>query len=368
MLNTSRIAVILPAYNEAATIVGVIEQFAIHLPGAFICVVDNASTDDTFALAEATMRALGTNGIVLSEPSKGKASAVRRAFLELGADVYLMADADLTYPADQAGELLLPVLRGECDMSVGDRISAGRYAAQNKRPGHEFGNALITGIINRLYGVELRDTLSGYRAFNRRFVKTYPILVRGFELEADLTLHALEQRHRVLEVPISYQDRPAGSASKLRTFRDGSRVLRTIAQIMRHHRPIPFFGAASLALFGAGLLAGAGPLQQFFEFGQVYGVPMAVLAVGLILSSLLAVSTGLVLSTIVRLSQAQSQRELLSYRPEPATAIVDAAASSATSLRRGRRFRLAPRAGFSAAGVSRPGAIEQTSPTRAAFR
>lgn len=313
------------------------------------------------------MAMLNLNGIVLSEPSKGKACAVRRAFLELDADVYLMADADLTYPAEQAGELLLPVLRGECDMSVGDRISAGRYAAENKRPGHEFGNALITGIINRLYGVRLRDTLSGYRAFNRRFVKTYPILVRGFELEADLTLHALEQRHRVLEVPISYQDRPAGSASKLRTFRDGSRVLRTIAQIVRHHRPIPFFGAASLALFGAGLLAGIGPIQQFFEFGQVHGVPMAVLAVGLILSALLAVSTGLVLSTIVRLSQAQSQRELLSYQTEPAIGKIDAAPSSAAPLRRGRRFRLASKEAFSASRVSRPGARDLASSTQAAM-
>ena len=310
-MSRHEVAIVLPAYNEAATVAAVIEQFHQHLPDAFLCVVDNASSDGTAQLAREAMQRLGCRGVVIAEPSKGKASAVRRAFLEVDAEVYLMADADTTYPADQAMELITPVLNGECDMAVGDRISGGDYAAENKRPGHEWGNALVAGIINRLYGVQLQDVLTGFRAFNRRFVKNYPVLVRGFELETDLTLHALEVRHRVREIPIRYRDRPAGSASKLNTTRDGIRVLTAIFQIFRHYRPMAFFGLAGTVLALAGLVAGYGPVADYVAHHFVYRVPLAILAVGLELSALFSFSTGLVLSTIVRGQQAQTERALL---------------------------------------------------------
>jgi glycosyltransferase involved in cell wall biosynthesis len=309
------IAVVLPAYNEAQTIAGVIAQFHQHLPDAHLCVVDNASTDDTYNIATSTIARLGASGSVIEERARGKASAVRRAFLEVDAEVYLMADADLTYPADEAHKLIAPVVSGACDMSVGDRISNGRYAAENKRAGHEWGNALVARMINRLYRAQLHDVLSGYRAFSRRFVKNYPVLVRGFELETDLTLHALELRHRIMEVPVGYRDRPEGSVSKLNTTRDGIRVVSAIFQIFRHHRPMAFFGAVGSVLALAGLAAGYGPIMDFVEFRFVYRVPLALLAVGLELSALFAFTTGLILSTIARGQIAQAERALLSYSP-----------------------------------------------------
>lgn len=310
-MTPSVIAVVLPAFNEALTIAETIRQFHAALPEAKIVVIDNASTDATANLARVAMHELRCQGQVLTEPSKGKASAVRRAFLEIDADCYLMADADTTYPADQAHLLLAPVLEGRCDMAVGDRISGGEYAAENKRPGHKMGNALVARIINNLYRVELHDVLSGYRAFNRRFVKNYPVLVRGFELETDLTLHALEFRHRILEVPVRYRGRPAGSGSKLSTVQDGTRVLNAIFQIFRHYRPMAFFGSAGFVFFLAGLAAGWAPVGDYIEHRYVFRLPLAVLAVGLELCALFSVSTGLVLSTIVRGQQAQAERALL---------------------------------------------------------
>lgn len=306
------VAVILPAYNEAATVAAVLEHFCTSLPAAFLCVIDNASTDGTGRIAREKLHALGAKGVVLVETARGKANAIRRAFLEIDADVYLMADADLTYPAGEANKLIEPINSGEADMVVGDRISAGHYAVENKRPGHEFGNILVATIINRLYGSRLVDVLSGYRAFNRRFVKNYPVLVSGFELETDLTLHALEMRHRVIEVPITYRDRPEGSISKLNTTRDGARVLAAIFQIFRHYRPMAFFGAAAIVLGVSGLLAGLGPVADYLQYRFVYRVPLAVLAVGLELSALFSLSTGLVLSTIVRGQRALAERALLS--------------------------------------------------------
>lgn len=305
------VAVVIPAYNEALTVRQTIEQFHRFLPEAEIVVVDNASTDATGDLARAALHDLGCSGCVLVEHAKGKANAVRRAFLEVHADCYVMVDADMTYPAHEVQSLLDPVLRGDYDMTVGDRISNGRYAAENKRKGHGWGNALVARIINFLYKSDLHDVLSGYRVFSKRFVKNYPVLVRGFELETDLTLHALQSRHRVLEVPITYCDRPEGSTSKLNTVRDGVRVLNAIFQIFRHYRPMAFFGSIGVVLLLCGLLAGYLPLEDYLQFRYVYHLPLAVLAVGLVLSSLFAFSTGLVLSTIARGQQAQAERGLL---------------------------------------------------------
>lgn len=310
----ARVAVVLPAYNEALTIEAVIRDFRAALPQAEIVVVDNRSSDETYAIALRTLQSVGGPGRVLRETSPGKASAVRRAFLEVDADIYLMADADLTYPARHAHDLIAPILRQEADMVVGDRISNGRYAAENKRPGHGWGNALVRSLVNGLYRCELNDILSGYRAFNRRFILSYPILVRGFELETDVTLHALETRHRIVEVPIDYQDRPEGSESKLSTVRDGLRVLNTIVQIIRHYRPLPFFGGVAALAALLGLAAGVPPINDYLQVRYVHHVPLAILAVGLEITALLCLGIGLILSTIVRGQAAQAERDVLARR------------------------------------------------------
>lgn len=231
------VAVVLPAYNEELTIEATIRAFHDALPEAAVWVINNRSSDATESIARATLSALGCLGGVLNEARKGKGNAVRRAFLEIDADIYVLADADLTYPAERARDLMAPVIEGHADMVVGDRHSAGHYAAENKRALHGFGNRLVRNLVNRLFNADLADIMSGYRVFSRRFVKNYPILVEGFEIETDLTLHALDKRFRIVEMPVEYRDRPEGSLSKLNTVSDGARVLFVIMQILRHYRP-----------------------------------------------------------------------------------------------------------------------------------
>lgn len=197
--------------------------------------------DSTESLARETLERLKCHGGVINEPRAGKGNAVRRAFIEIDADIYILADADMTYPAFQAHDLITPIVNGTADMVVGDRHSAGHYAAENKRAFHGFGNCLVRDLVNKLFGAKLADIMSGYRAFNRRFVKNYPILVEGFEIETDMTLHALDKRFRILEVPVEYRDRPEGSFSKLNTFRDGMRVINTITTVLRYYRPLAFW-------------------------------------------------------------------------------------------------------------------------------
>jgi glycosyltransferase involved in cell wall biosynthesis len=308
-----RIAVVLPAYNEELTIAKTIEAFHAALPEANIVVVNNNSSDRTLEIACETLRTLACEGEVITERRQGKGNAMRRAFMEVDADIYVLADADLTYPAEQARELIEPVLRNEADMVVGDRHSNGRYAAENKRPLHGFGNRLVQGLINRLFGSRLADVMSGYRVMNRRFVKNYPILVDGFQVETDLTLHALDKRFRIVEIPIEYKDRPAGSFSKLNTLRDGSRVLWTIFQILRHYRPLPFFGALALLFAFGGLLAGVPVLNDWIRFKYIYHVPLAILATGCEVIAVLMFGVGLVLDSLVHLQRMAYEREVLAF-------------------------------------------------------
>lgn len=198
------VAVVLPAYNEEITIEATIRAFHAALPDAAIWVVNNCSSDATEAIARATLRSIGCAGGVIGELRKGKGNAVRRAFLEIDADIYVLSDADLTYPAERARDLMAPVVEGRADMVVGDRHSAGHYASENKRALHGFGNRLVRNLVNRLFNARLADIMSGYRVFSRRFVKNYPILVEGFEIETDVTLHALDKRFRIVEIPVEY--------------------------------------------------------------------------------------------------------------------------------------------------------------------
>lgn len=236
-----KVAVVLPAYNEEQTIAAAIEDFHQALPDAAVWVINNRSSDATEQTALDTLTRLGCKGGVVNERRPGKGNAVRRAFLDIDADIYILADADLTYPAAQAHELMAPVIAGEADMVVGDRHSSGRYATENKRALHGFGNRLVRDLVNKLFHSDLADIMSGYRVFNRRFVKSYPVLVEGFEIETDMTLHALDKRFRIVEIPVDYRDRPAGSFSKLNTLRDGARVLGTIGNVLRYYRPLFFF-------------------------------------------------------------------------------------------------------------------------------
>jgi glycosyltransferase involved in cell wall biosynthesis len=292
------IAVVLPAYNEEATIEGVIREFATALPEASIYVINNNSKDRTKEIADLVLRELGRTGGVIGEPRQGKGNALRRAFSEIDADIYVLADADLTYPASRARDLIAPVVHGSADMVVGDRHSDGHYSKQNKRRMHDFGNGLVKKMINFLFGANLKDIMSGYRVFSRHFVKNYPILVEGFQIETDMTLHALDKRFRVVEIPVEYVDRPAGSFSKLNTFADGARVIFTIIQILRYYKPFAFFGSIALIALLAGLVAGIPVLNDWFTHQFIYHVPLAILAASLEIVAVTMLCVGLVLDTI----------------------------------------------------------------------
>jgi glycosyltransferase involved in cell wall biosynthesis len=305
------IAVVLPAHNEELTIEKTIRAFHSALPEAAIWVVDNCSVDTTNAVALATLSELGCAGGVLNETRKGKGNAVRRAFLEIDADLYILCDADLTYPADCVRDLMAPVIEGRADMVVGDRHSDGHYAAENKRTLHGFGNRLVRLLVNRLFNAELADIMSGYRVFSRSFVKSYPILVEGFEVETDMTLHALDKRFRIVEIPVEYRDRPLGSVSKLNTFSDGAKVIFTIARILRYYRPLAFFGGAAVLVGLAGLLAAFPVFDDWIREHYIYHVPLAILAVGLEVVAVLLMAIGLILDSITHQDKRAFERELL---------------------------------------------------------
>ncbi len=304
------IAIILPAYNESATVVQTILNFHEVLPAARIYVIDNNSKDDTQALAKATMQEHAIPGAVIFEARQGKGNAVRRAFLEIEAQVYLMADADCTYPADQAVEMVLPILRNEADMVIGDRISQGDYAKENTRPMHNFGNSMVQRLVNWVGGSNFSDIMTGYRALSRPFVRTYPLLVEGFQIETDISLFACQGRFRCLEIPIRYVDRPEGSESKLRTVHDGVRVLLTIFRIMRFYRPLHFFFSVSAIFALAGLAAGIPVIWEYMSTQYITKVPTAILAVALEIVAANMLSVGLSLDGLARQHQISIEKAL----------------------------------------------------------
>lgn len=308
------VVVILPAYNEQETISSTIEDFAKHLPEAEIWVINNRSSDQTESIAKATLLRLGCQGGLINEPQPGKGNAVRRAFIDIDADIYLLADADETYPAVHARELMSPILSGTADMVVGDRHSDGHYYLENKRPLHGFGNGLVRVLVNKLFHANLVDIMSGYRAFNRKFVKNYPILVEGFEIETDMTLHALDKRFRIVEIPIAYRDRPAGSFSKLNTLADGSRVLSTIWRILRYYRPLIFFGWVAAFFSTLGLISGIPVIDDWLLYKYINHVPLAILATGLEIIALVLMAIGLILDSITYQDKRNFERELLTKK------------------------------------------------------
>ncbi len=314
--NRMIVCVILPAFNEALTIEACITDFHAHVPDAQIWVINNRSTDNTGSIARAAMARLGCAGGVIDEARPGKGNAMRCAFMEIDADVYLLADADMTYPASQALQLMEPITSGVADMVVGDRHSAGNYAVENKRALHGFGNRFVRYLINRLFNASLVDIMSGYRAMSRRFVKNYPILVPGFEIETDMTLHALDKRFRIIEIAVAYKDRPEGSFSKLSTVRDGMRVLATIGNILRYYRPLFFFGSAAMVIGLLGLAAGVPVIDDWIRHRYIYHVPSAVLAAGLEIIAIVLLAVGLILDSIAHQDKRLFERGLLQQQSQ----------------------------------------------------
>jgi glycosyltransferase involved in cell wall biosynthesis len=302
MTVTARIAVVVPCHNEALTIAKVVHDFRSQLPDAEIFVFDNASTDETASLA----RAAGAR--VIAVPARGKGHVVRSMFRQIDADAYLMVDGDDTYPADRARELLSPVLTGAADMVVGTRLET--HADSAFRPLHGIGNRLICTVISQLFGTPIADALSGYRAFSRRFVKTMPVLSQGFEIETEITVFALSQALTVCEVPVPYGSRPEGSLSKLHTFRDGFRVLKTILFLYKDFRPLLFFGLIATFCVICSLGFGTLVVTEFAATGKVTHPSTAVLSAALGLLGMLSLSTGLVLDTVNH--RAQELQRLLS--------------------------------------------------------
>ncbi len=291
---TPTVAVLVPCYNEALTIGKVIDDFARVLPDATIHVYDNNSTDNTASIAQ------DHGAIVHRERRQGKGNVVRQMVRDIDADYYLMVDGDDTYPAEAAPTLLQPLMADEADMTVGDRLSNGAYDKENDRAFHGFGNGLVRFLIKHLYGFEFKDVMTGYRAFNAVFAKTLPVLSQGFEVETELSIHAVDKGWRIQEIPIAYRDRPAGSKSKLRTFSDGFKVLRVIMSLFKDYRPLALFGWLSLIFLVLGLVAGIPIIVEFVQTGLVPRLPTALLAVALILISLLSIACGFILDTVVK--------------------------------------------------------------------
>jgi len=287
----SSIAILLPCFNERQTVEKVVADFKRELPEAVVYVYDNNSTDDSAVLAERA------GAVVRNVPQQGKGNVLRRMFREIEADVYVMVDSDDTYPADEVGGLIRPVVTGEADMVCGDRLSS-TYRTENKRLGHGFGNGLVCGLVKFIWGKEVKDVMTGYRAFSRRFVKTCPILSGGFEIETEITLHALDKRLNVVEIPIRYRDRPAGSFSKLRTESDGLRVLKTVFDLFRFYRPLAFFSLAGLLLALTGIGFAVPVFCEYFETGLVLRYPTLIFACFLLTAALLSFGIGLILDAV----------------------------------------------------------------------
>jgi glycosyltransferase involved in cell wall biosynthesis len=284
-----RIAVLIPCYNEAEAILGVVKEFAAALPTASIYVYDNNSTDDTKA------RAASAGAIVRTETFQGKGNVVRRMFADVEAEVYVLVDGDGTYDAASAAGMVDLLLSNSLDMVNGARVPV---TTQAFRPGHVFGNRLLTGTVAMIFGDRLRDMLSGYRVLSRRFVKSFPALAHGFETETELTVHALELRLPLAEVQTPYRDRPAGSQSKLRTFRDGFRILRTIVLLVKEERPLQFFSIVAGALFLSSLILGWPLVAEYLRTGLVPRLPTAVLATGQMILAFVGFIAGLILDTV----------------------------------------------------------------------
>lgn len=288
-----KIAVLIPCYNESKTIEKVVKDYKKVLPKADIYVYDNNSTDGTDKIAKKA------GAIVKYEYRQGKGNVIRSMFRDIDADCYLMIDGDDTYPKENAKEMCDLVLEGKADMVIGDRLSS-TYFTENKRPFHNFGNKLVRGLINTLFKSDIRDIMTGYRAFSYEFVKTFPVLSKGFEIETEMTIHALDKNFLLKEIPVEYRDRPEGSVSKLNTYSDGFRVLKTIARLFKEYKPTIFFSIISLIFFILSLVFGIPVFVEFFKTGLVPRIPTLIFAGFLMVVAILMFMCGLILEVVVK--------------------------------------------------------------------
>lgn len=302
-----KIAVLIPCYNEELTIEKVIKDFRKELPEADIYVYNNNSKDKTKEIA------IKNGAIVVDEYKQGKGNVVRSQFRDIEADIYVMVDGDDTYPAEFVHQLIEPVRNGQADMTIGDRLSNGTYQKENKRPFHEFGNNLVKKAINVLFDTKLKDIMTGYRVFNKRFVKNMPVLSQKFEIETEMSLYALDKKYIIKEIPIVYRDRPEGSSSKLNTVGDGIKVVKTIARMFKDYKPFKFFGLIALILFIIGLAIGIPVLVEFFKTAYITKVPSAILATGFMGLAAVSLQCGIVLDTITRQHKEDYELNLLRY-------------------------------------------------------
>ena len=298
-----RIAVLIPIYNEAQTIRKVIEDYRVALPEATIYVYDNNSNDGGGDIAR------DAGAVVRNEYRQGKGNVIRSMFRDIDADCYLMTDGDDTYPAEHAREMCDLVLQGKADMVIGDRLSS-TYFKENKRRFHNSGNIIVRYFINTLWKSNVVDVMTGCRAFSFMFVKSFPILSHGFEIETEMTIHALDKNLLLASIPIAYRDRPAGSESKLNTYRDGTRVLATILNLYRNYQPLHFFGILSLFLFICALLLFLPVFSQYLQTGLVARFPTLIVCGFITLSALLSVICGLILDTHAKNSRKNFEMQM----------------------------------------------------------
>ena len=288
-----KIAVLIPCYNESKTIEKVVKDYKKVLPEADIYVYDNNSKDDTDKIASKA------GAIVRYEYKQGKGNVIRSMFKQIDADCYLMIDGDDTYPKENAREMCELVLDGKADMVIGDRLSS-TYFTENKRPFHNFGNRLVRGLINTLFKSNVRDIMTGYRAFSYDFVKTFPVLSKGFEIETEMTIHALDKNFLLKEIPVDYRDRPQGSVSKLNTYSDGFKVLKTIARLFKEYKPTIFFGLISLLFFIISVAFGTPVFVEYFKTGLVPRFPTLIFSGFMLIISILMLICGIILEVVVK--------------------------------------------------------------------
>lgn len=307
-IQQQRVAVLIPCFNEAPSIGAVVADFKKVLPEATVYVYDNNSTDDTAQIATEA------GAVVRKETRQGKGNVVRRMFREIDADCYLMVDGDGTYPAEAAMTLLQPVMEHGADMVIGDRLST-TYFKENKRPLHNSGNKLVRGLINRLWQVNIHDIMTGYRAFSRKFVKLFPVMSEGFEIETEMTIHALDKRFVIEEKPIEYSDRKEGK-SKLNTVSDGFKILRIIFSLFKNYRPLLFFGILAAVLVAISLILFIPVLIEYFKIGLVPRFPTLITSGFLTIAGLLSFFTGLCLDTIVSNNRKNFELILIAFENE----------------------------------------------------
>ena len=288
-----KIAVLIPCYNEAKTVEKVVKDYKKALPEADIYVYDNNSTDGTDKIAKKA------GAIVKYEYRQGKGNVIRSMFKDIEAYCYLMIDGDDTYPAENAREMCDLVLEGKADMVIGDRLSS-TYFTENKRPFHNLGNRLVRGLINKLFKSNVRDIMTGYRAFSYEFVKTFPVLSKGFEIETEMTIHALDKNFLLKEVSVNYRDRPAGSVSKLNTYRDGFRVLKTIGRLFKEYKPTIFFSIIGLIFLVIAVVFAVPVFADYFKTGLVPRYPTLIFSGFMLIISILMFVCGLLLEVVVK--------------------------------------------------------------------